>query len=214
MTSPSQGLTATSPQLSVLAPSTHGRRGSEVSEMSAERDHTVRVMPTGARLLYDIARPVHSGIVGAYANEWLRAAFVEALLSDERLPDIVTTHHDLDMMFCGQFGRVLLNHFGERLHVFEALEDAIEHLETRADDIRSGQGGPTIVWFATPGNDADVVHQTIEYWAGLELIALLRGPWLYGPNRHPQPSHRPTHRTQLFTAQPVNDSITLLQAGA
>ena len=172
-----------------------------------------RTCPTPARehLLHDIARPVHSGITGPFANDWLRAAFVEALVSDERLPDVVTTQHDLDLMLCGQADRVALSDLQQRLHVFGALEEAIEHLETTADRIRSGQGAPTTVWFATPGQDADVVHQTIEYWAGLDLIALLRGPWLHGPSRHPQPAHRPMNRSQMFTARPVNDSIVLLQ---
>ncbi|GAA1579311.1 hypothetical protein GCM10009678_72480 [Actinomadura kijaniata] len=167
--------------------------------------------PTDQRLLRDIARPVHSGIAGAFANDWLRAAFVEALVSDERLPDVITTRHDLDLMFCGQSSQVIAHGFNERLHVFEALEEVVEHLEAKADDIRSGQAAPTTVWFATPGDDADVIHQTIEYWAGLDLIALFHGNWSHGPNRHPQPAHRPTLHAQLFTTQPVSESIALLQ---
>jgi hypothetical protein len=167
--------------------------------------------PTRARLLRDIARPVHSGIAGPYANDWLRAAFVEALVCDERLPDVVTTRHDLDLMLCGRADQLALAELEDRLHVFGALEEAIEHLETTADRIRSGQGAPTAIWFATPGQDADVVYQTIEYWAGLDLIALLRGPWPHGPSHYPQPAHRPMSRSQVFTAQPVNDSIVLLR---
>ncbi|GAA2613823.1 hypothetical protein SMC26_23870 [Actinomadura fulvescens] len=213
MTSRPQGFPSNQEHSSPTS-TTCSRLGSDISRASADAPRIVPSAPTGTRLLYDVTRPVHSGILGAYANDWLRVAFVEALVSDERLPDIVTTRRDLDVMFCGRASDAFLDDFNERLRVFECLEDAIEHLETRAVAVRSGQPGPTTVWFATPGNDADVVNQTIEFWAGLDMIALLRGPWPYGPNRHPQPVHRSMHRTQVFIAQPVNDSIALLQEGA
>ncbi|MFI6517904.1 hypothetical protein ACIBF1_20275 [Spirillospora sp. NPDC050679] len=172
----------------------------------------LRPEPSAHRLLHSITRPVHSGIIGAFATDWLRAALVEALTSDERLPDVVTTHDTLDLLFRGQADRIPLDAFDARLRVFDALEDTVEHLEHKAGRILAGQTAPTTVWFAAPGDDADVVHQTIDRWSGLDLIVLLHGHWAYGPDHHPRPVQRPIPRTHLFVVPTPDDSIALLTA--
>ncbi|MFC4906881.1 hypothetical protein [Actinomadura gamaensis] len=166
--------------------------------------------PAKRRLLHDIARPLHTGIEGAFANDWLRAAFVEALVSDERLPDVVTTEHDLTLMLRGHQWEVD-DALADRLHVFTALEDSIEHLEAKADDIRAGHTAPTTVWITTPGDHTDVMYQTIEYWADLDLIALLRGHWPHGPNRRPHPAEWSAADAQQFAVRPVQEALTALQ---
>ncbi|WP_067479457.1 hypothetical protein [Actinomadura hibisca] len=185
----------------------HRRTGSDTPTDSALSS------PTGQRLLRDIARPVHSGIVGTFANDWLREAFLEALIADERLPDVVATRHDLDRIFCGQSSSIAFSAFADRLQVFPTLEETIEHLEAKADNLRAGQSAPTTVWFAVPGNDTDVISQTIEYWSGLDLTVLFLGFWPHGSNRHPRPARSPAFPSEPFIARSLNDSIALLQAG-
>ncbi|MCP2337955.1 hypothetical protein [Actinomadura rupiterrae] len=162
------------------------------------------------RLLHSIARPLHCGVTGPFTIDWLRAAFLEALIEDERLPDVVTTQQDLSLMFRDHQAE-FHNALGDRLHVFPTLEDSVEHLEAKADDIRAGHTAPITVWITTPGDHTDVIHQTIEYWSGLDLIALLRGHWPHGPNRHPRPAAWPATSTQEFDIPPVAEALTALQ---
>ncbi|MFC5187183.1 hypothetical protein [Actinomadura harenae] len=176
---------------------------------SVEADSIRR--PPRQRLLHSIARPLHCGIDGSFAADWLRTAFAEALIEDERLPDVVTTHHDLALILRGHRADGTNGAFDGRLSVFDTLEDSIEHLEAKADRVRAGLPVPTTIWVTTLGDNTDVIHQTIDYWAGLDLIALLRGHWPHGPNRRPHPAHWPTTITHAFSAQPLQDALAALQ---
>ncbi|MEV5574472.1 hypothetical protein AB0L06_30940 [Spirillospora sp. NPDC052269] len=123
-------------------------------------------------------------------------------MEDERLPDVVTTRHDLSLILRGQQTEVADAAIDGRLAVFESLEDSIEHLEAKATRIRAGHTAPTTIWITAPGEHTDVIHQTIDYWAGLDLIALLRGHWPHGPNRNPHPAQWPTTTAHAFASHP------------
>ncbi|MEV4252213.1 hypothetical protein AB0J52_03475 [Spirillospora sp. NPDC049652] len=166
--------------------------------------------PHKQRLLHSIARPLHSGIEGPFANDWLRTAFIEALMEDERLPDVVTTRHDMDLMLCGNQVEVTDDTLGDRLFVFDTLEESIEHLEAKAVRIRAGHTAPTTIWITESGDHTDVIHQTIDYWAGLDLIALIRGHWPHGPNRQPRPNEWPA-ALETFAVLAPNDLLRLSQ---
>ncbi|WP_026416381.1 hypothetical protein [Actinomadura oligospora] len=133
-------------------------------------------------------------------------------MEDERLPDVVTTRHDLNLILRGNQLAITDDAVAGRLSVFDTLEDSIEHLEAKADHIRSGHTAPTTIWITAPGENTDVIHQTIDYWTGLDLIALLRGHWPHGPNRRPHLAHWPTTITHAFSPQPPQDAFSALQS--
>lgn len=208
------------PQANTRTGLTRASTSSGHSLLDSATEHSNRIShtrsdcrPPTQRLLHSIIRPFHSGIGGPFANDWLRTAFVEALVEDERLPDVVTTQHDLNVMLSRHPAAVTdePDPLGGRLSVFDTLEDSIEHLEAKADHIRAGNTAPTTIWITAPGDNTDVIHQTIDYWAGLDLIALLRGHWPHGPNRRPHPVHWPTTITHSFSPQPPQEAFTALQ---
>lgn len=138
---------------------------------------------TGPRpLAHAFGGPEGAGLIGPGADGLLRAAFTEALTDVTSATQVVTTKADLDRLFAGAFDEPLIDSFAPRLHAAETLEDAIENIElehciSTAIDTNddSSTESPIYVWFATPGPDADVVHETLQGWHGTNLIAIMSG---------------------------------------
>ncbi|MDL4770692.1 hypothetical protein [Actinomadura xylanilytica] len=96
---------------------------------------------------------------------------------------MITTETDLDRLFAGELDHKLIGPLTSRLQTAASLEEAIEHLEhlARTASTHHTAEDPTIIWLAAPGEDADVVHETIRLWPSDRLTTLLAGPWPYGP---------------------------------
>ncbi|TDB95692.1 hypothetical protein E1266_12445 [Actinomadura sp. 7K534] len=112
----------------------------------------------------------------------------EALTSEAGVAQVITTRADLDRLLSPLSAETVIESRTPRLHVTESLEDAIEHLEREADmttlvdaTTEVSTDALAVVWFATPGSDADVVHETVQRWPAGSLIALMAGLWPYGP---------------------------------
>ncbi|GAA0544099.1 hypothetical protein [Actinomadura livida] len=132
--------------------------------------------------------PHGAGFIGPGANPLLRTMLTEALTGKAGVAQVITTRVDLDRLLSPLSAETVIESSRPRLQVTESLEDAIEHLENEADMttmIRAtndpSSGSPAVVWFATPGPDADVVHETLQRWPANSLIALMSGLWPYGP---------------------------------
>lgn len=140
--------------------------------------------PATALLAHIFGHPQGAGVIGPGADGLLRAALVEALTSGHGHIRVITTQADLDRLLRSTRGRRAALPPGLCLHVVETLEDAIEHLEAESGpqphDAPPSTNAPHAIWIATPGADADVVHQTLQQ-QGTRLTALLYGPWPYGP---------------------------------
>ncbi|MFA1546164.1 hypothetical protein [Actinomadura chokoriensis] len=116
--------------------------------------------------------------------------------------DVVIARPDVERLFGAASSQ--LPSYAAALHITDTLEDAIEHLEDRA--LRTAAAGLVeqlpVLWLAAPGDDADVVHQTLEGQASTELITLFNGPWPYGPTHFVStdgPQHPPCHNLELLT---------------
>lgn len=151
--------------------------------------------------------PDGAGFIGPGADALLRGIFTEALASKADVEQIITTHTDLDRLFGDAFDECLANAHAPRLSIMESLEDAIEHLELQTEMTKmisttsaSSMDAPAIVWLATPGPDADVVHETLRHRPDENLLALLSGPWPYGP----------THLIEETGPRPLPNSPLLL----
>ncbi|RAY15017.1 hypothetical protein DPM19_09710 [Actinomadura craniellae] len=131
------------------------------------------------RLADDYGHPHGAGAIGPGADGLLRAVLVEALTTAPGPVEVLITHHDLEHLFGEMTDRVPLERFHNSLRVTDTLENAVEHVEERANGTER-QKTP-ILWMATPGADADVVHQTLESCPAALLTALFKGPWPYGP---------------------------------
>lgn len=132
--------------------------------------------------------PDGASFIGPGADALLRGIFTEALASKAEVAQVITTHTDLYRLFGDAFDESLAGVHAPRLHIMESLEDAIEHLELEAEMAKmisatsgSSIDAPAIAWFATPGPDADVVRETLHHWPDNSLLALMSGPWPYGP---------------------------------
>ncbi|MEU8305940.1 hypothetical protein AB0C84_20505 [Actinomadura sp. NPDC048955] len=117
--------------------------------------------------------------------------------------DVVIARRDLEHLLGAASLQIPL-HSAPALHITDTLEDSIEHLESRASAVTAAgiiEQTP-VLWLATPGEDADVVHQTLEGQPSTELIALFNGPWPYGPTHFVTtdgPQHPPCHNLDLLT---------------
>lgn len=182
-----------------------GRRRTAISSaQSAER--SVSALSSWAAATYQFGQPEDfpvlqqaAGVIGAGADAYLRAVLVHLLTRATDTARVVTTGNDLDRLFEGQFDLALQSSYSKQLYVADLLEDAVEHLETKAEHQNAlliAANSPecmntlTTYWFAAPGADTDVVHQTIQRWTGLGLIPLLFGPWPYGPTHQLNDNHR------------------------
>lgn len=155
-----------------------------VAPTSQRRGTPLRGEPAPKSLLARaFSYPQGAGFIGPGAERLLRTVLVEALTRSTETVDVIMARPDLDELLGGALSELPLARFPSVLHVTETLEGAIEHLEGRAARI-SATGrvelSPTL-WVATPGADADVVHQTLKQRPESELIGLFNGPWPYGP---------------------------------
>ncbi|KAB2388660.1 hypothetical protein [Actinomadura montaniterrae] len=133
-------------------------------------------------LVRAFSHPEGSGVIGPGTQHLLRAMLVDALVDGLEQIDVVIAQPDLEQLL-GDTSSVPPELLASTLHMFETLEDTIEHLENThrragADEVSER---PPILWLASPGPDADVVHQTLKNLATNNLIALVHGPWPYGP---------------------------------
>lgn len=128
------------------------------------------------------SHPEGAGVIGPGAQHLLRAMLVDALVDGPEQINVIIAQPDLEQLL-GDTSLVPPELLASTLHMSETLEDTIEHLEnthrrTGADD---SSERPPILWLASPGPDADVVHQTTKNLAASNLIAFVHGPWPYGP---------------------------------
>lgn len=149
--------------------------------------HRPQTPNTDDLLIKLFGAPQGAGLVGPGAEDFERAAFVEAIACTTGVAQVIIEYADLYRLFGGAAARDLEEALESRIYSAEALEDAIEHIESRTDPIPIGSAGakpdqaPTLAWFATPRQDADVVHHTLQAQRNPNLIALISGPWAYGP---------------------------------
>lgn len=127
-----------------------------------------------------------AGFIGPGAGAFLRTMLTEALTHEATGTQVITTKADLDRLLSPLSADAVTETHASRLHVRETLEDAIELLELKADELAmTGEtnkpSAPIYVWFATPGPDADVVHETLRQWPTDNLTGLMLGLWPYGP---------------------------------
>lgn len=127
------------------------------------------------------------GFIGPGADALLRGVLTEALASKSEVAQVITTRADVGRLFGDAFDESVTDVHASRLRIMDNLEDAIEHLELEAEmnQMISATStlpidAPAIVWLATPGPDADVVHETLRHWPDSSLIAFMSGPWPYG----------------------------------
>ncbi|TDC87633.1 hypothetical protein [Actinomadura sp. 7K507] len=169
-------------------------------------------------LAHAFGGPEGAGLIGPGADGLLRATFTEALTHATSATQVITTKPDLDRLFVGAFDEPLIDSFGPHLHAAETLEDAIEHIELQdriSTTINTNDDppveSPSFTWFATPGLDADVVHETLQRWHGANLIAIMSGAWPYGPTHFIDtdgPRPLPVHNVQLL---PHDQAVTKLR---
>lgn len=205
-----------------------GRRRTAVSSaQSAERSGSA--LGSLATATHQLGQPEDfpmlqqaAGVIGAGADAYLRAVLVHLLTRAPDTARVVTTGHDLDRLFEGQFDLALRSSYSKQLYVADLLEDTVEHLETKAEHQNARlitANSPermntlTTYWFAAPGADTDVVHQTIQRWTGLGLIPLLFGPWPYGPTHQLNDNRRVLGpgRSGTFQTLSVTEAITALR---
>ncbi|WP_026405400.1 hypothetical protein [Actinomadura rifamycini] len=147
----------------------------------------------------------------------LRAALTEVLTDKVGISWVIATGHELGRLFGDAFDDTLAESLAPRLHAVETLEEAAERLEFEADVIRALDVNDrpsftvsTVLWFAAPGPDADVVHDTLQSWPGTGLVPLLASPWPYGPTYlidADGPRPLPRRSINLLTAQQATTEI-------
>ena len=154
-----------------------------------------------------------AGVIGPGAQRLLRTVLVDTLTRNNAQCDVIATQPDLERLLGAASSR-LPPRFASALHVTDTLEDAIEYLESKPQSSAAAGSAKqkTILWLATPGADADVVHQTLEAQPVADLIALFNGPWPYGPTHYIDidgPRRLPDHNLTLLTR---DQAITRLYA--
>ncbi|MDL4813204.1 hypothetical protein [Actinomadura opuntiae] len=151
-----------------------------------------------------------AGFIGPGAHDLLRAILTEALTTKTGVSWVIATKHDLQSLGTDAFDDATLDRFSSRLLVTETLEDTIERLEFEADVTRALDINKpltteaSLLWFSSPGPDADVVHQTLDHWPGTSLTALIAGPWPYGPTHLIEtdgPRPLPQHPVRMLSVQ-------------
>ncbi|GAA2127244.1 hypothetical protein [Actinomadura napierensis] len=148
------------------------------------------------------AHPEGAGVMGPDARNLLRTVLVDALVDGPERLDVVIARPDLKQLL----GNASLpsERLTPALHMPATLEDTIEHLESRLSPTSLTEARPhrPTLWLATPGPDADVVHQTLTHLPTANLIALFQGPWPYGPTHFIEangPRHLPTQNLNLLS---------------
>lgn len=149
------------------------------------------------------SHPQGAGVIGPGAQRLLRSALVDALTRSTNGCDVIIARSDL-VRLLGTAAIDLASRFASVLHVTGTLEEAIEHLESRLPSIAATEpeDQSPVLWLATPGVDADVVHQVMDSQLAADLIALFNGPWPYGPTHFIDtdgPRRPPTHDLQLLS---------------
>ncbi|MEU8124962.1 hypothetical protein AB0C21_40145 [Spirillospora sp. NPDC049024] len=149
------------------------------------------------------SHPQGAGVIGPGTQRLLRTVLVDALARSTEGCEVVISRADLERLF-GAASSQLSSYLAPALHITDTLEDAIEHLENRAPHTTATGSveQPQVLWLATPGDDADVVHQTLEREPSTDLMTLLNGPWPYGPTHFVTvdgPQHPPCRNLDLLT---------------
>ena len=144
--------------------------------------HTRRKPSFEPLLARAFSHPEGAGVIGPGAQRLLRTVLVNALTCGEGGCGVFIARRDLERLFGAASSR-LSTRFAPVMHVTDTLEDAIERLESRPPHLTVAglvSHKPTL-WLATPGADADVVHQALENQPATDLVSLFNGPWPYGP---------------------------------
>jgi hypothetical protein len=159
------------------------------------------------------AYPQGTGLLGPGTDGLLRTVLVDAFDPDTESAEVLITRSHLEVLFGEDVHRVTFDRLGSSLRLFETLEDAIEHLEERALWEVTGESAKPVptLWLATPGPDADVVHRTLTALAGLDIVALFKGPWPYGPT-HLIDADGPRQLPSQTDLLPVHEAISRLSA--
>ncbi|URM97416.1 hypothetical protein LUW76_25370 [Actinomadura madurae] len=194
----------------LLKAATHGPLARRLTRTKAQsRRTTSREDPTPKPLLaHAFSYPKGAGLIGPGAKPLLRAILVDAMTRRDRAIEVIVAESDLDELL-GGVPRELLTAPGSVLHVSQTLEDTIERLESSTTGTAEQ---PLTLWVATPGADADVIHQTLEARSESSLIGLLNGPWPYGPTHYIDvdgPRQLPTQELKLLSCA---QAIAVLQA--
>ncbi|MBA9002833.1 hypothetical protein [Thermomonospora cellulosilytica] len=170
-------------------PEPAGRCSSCVREIDVT---TVRA-PDLRTLAWMLGHPTGVGVTGVDAEGFLRAVFVELLGNGSDRTRVVIGRDELNRLFGDRVGELPWETLLPRLQVCELLEDAIEYLETDIWMAGAEKANTDLVpeaaarstsrtyWFATPGEDSDVVFQTLQRAEGYNLAGLMFGAWPHGP---------------------------------
>ncbi|TDC91987.1 hypothetical protein [Actinomadura sp. 7K507] len=187
-----------------LRRATHAHLARRLTSLTVQRRNPRRGKPVPEPVLARaFSHPQGAGVIGPGAQRLLRSVLVDALTARTQRCEVVIARDDLERLLGAASSR-LPSRFASVLHVTGTLEDAIEHLESRPRHISAT--GPEkqfpILWLATPGADADVVHQTLESQPATDLVTLFNGPWPYGPTHFIDtdgPRRPPAHDLHLLT---------------
>jgi hypothetical protein len=165
--------------------------------------------PTTDNLLINLfGAPQGAGLAGPGAEGLERATLVEAITSHAAISQVVIEYADLYRLLGGAIANDLQQALGTRLYLAEALEDAVEHIESNTAPSNRAETQttetPPLAWFAAPRQHSDVVHHVLQTQRTPSLIALICGPWAYGPTHliEADGPWRPPRRTiELLSAQ-------------
>ncbi|GAA0241251.1 hypothetical protein GCM10009527_042300 [Actinomadura nitritigenes] len=134
---------------------------------------------------------------------------VEALTCKDGIAQVVIEDADF-IRLVGHLADDHLEALGDRIYLAEALEDAIELIESKtkpeaATEIHDlSRASAPIAWFASPGQDSDVVHEILQAGTNPNVVTLISGPWAYGPTHYIEvdgPRRLPRRPIELLSAQ-------------
>ncbi|GAA2160215.1 hypothetical protein [Actinomadura napierensis] len=134
--------------------------------------------------------PHGAGLIGPGAAGLQRAALIEAFACEDGISQIVIDDANLVRLFGHLIDDDLGEALGDRLYLTDLLENAIEYIESETKRVPASetsapdQETAPIAWFAAPGHDADVVLQLLRTWRMPNVVALISGPWAYGPTHY------------------------------
>lgn len=161
--------------------------------------------------------PKGAGVIGPGAPGLERAALVEALTCKDGIAQVVIEDADF-VRLVGHLADDDLGALGDRIYLAQALEDAIELIESKTKPEAaiethdpSRESAP-IAWFASPGQDGDVVHEILRAGTNPNVVTLISGPWAYGPTHYIEvdgPRRLPRRPIELLSAQ---ETITALRS--
>lgn len=188
-----------------LRKATHTSLGRRLTDLTVQRRDAHGRGKPGHKLFLARAfsHPQGAGVIGPGAQRLLRTVLVDALTHNTEGCGVVIARPDLEGLL-GTASFRLSARYASVLHITGTLEDAIEHLESMPPRVTTAglvEPIPTL-WLATPGSDADVVHQTLENQVAADLVTLFMGPWPYGPTHFIEvdgPRRLPDHDLRLLT---------------